>query len=183
MGKTVVVYESKYGSTKKYAQCLAQEIKCDLFERSEIGINQLTDYENIVYGGGLYASGIAGISLITKNYEKIKDKNIMVFTVGLASTHDKEIFVPIIEKNFSKEMSDNIKFFHLRGRMDYSKLSFMHKTMMKMLKATIDKKKPEELTGEDKEFLATYGEKIDFTDRTTLQPLILHINKHIYGKI
>ncbi|WP_416199124.1 flavodoxin domain-containing protein [Sporanaerobacter sp.] len=83
---------------------------------------------------------IAVISIITRNYESLRDKRIIVFTVGFASTDREEVFLPIIEKNFSKEMCDNIKFFHLRGGIDYKKLGLIHKSMMAMLKIAISKK-------------------------------------------
>lgn len=172
MNNIVVVYESKYGNTKKYAEWIAEEAKADLIEKSAININKLLEYDTIVYGGGLYASGIAGISIITKNYEKIKDKKIIVFTVGLASTDREEVFTPIIEKNFSKDMYENIKFFHLRGGIDYKKLGLIHRSMMAMLKKTICKKDPNELSNEDKELLATYGKKVDFVDRDTIVPIL-----------
>ena len=175
MSNTVVVYESKYGSTKKYAQWIAEEIKADLFEKSKMDIPKLKEYDTIVYGGGLYASGIAGVSIIVKNYEKIKDKRIVVFTVGLASTDREEVFIPIIEKNFSKEMRENIKFFHLRGGIDYKKLGLVHKSMMAMLKTMISRKDVNELSDDDKELLDTYGKRVDFIDKNTIAPLVLFL--------
>lgn len=132
----------------------------------------LTRYDTIIYGGGLYASGIAGISTISKNFETLKDKRIMVFTVGLASTDREEVFYPIIEKNFTKEMRNHIKFFHLRGGIDYKELGIIHKSMMAMLRMVISRKKSNELSDDDSELLATYGKRVDFTDKNTLKPLL-----------
>lgn len=175
MNNIAIVYKSKYGSTKKYAQWIAEETKGDFFECSEIGAKKLMEYDTIVYGGGLYASGIAGISIITKNFEILKEKKIIVFTVGLASTDREEVFLPIIEKCFSKEMRDNIKFFHLRGGIDYKKLGIIHRSMMAMLKIIISKKSSNELLDDDRELLATYGKKVDFTDKNTIKPLLLFL--------
>lgn len=172
MNNTVVVYESKYGSTKRYAQWIAEETKADLVKRSEMSVDSLMEYDTIIYGGGLYASGIIGSSIISKNYERIKDKRIIVFTVGLASTDEEEVFTPIIEKNFSKDMLEKIKFFHLRGAIDYKKLGLIHKSMMAMLKTMICKKDENELSNDDKELLATYGSKVDFVDKNTIVPLL-----------
>ena len=173
MDKIAVVYKSKYGSTKKYAQWIADDAKAVLYECSQVDINKLMEYDTIIYGGGLYASGIAGVSIITKNYNLIKDKSIIVFTVGLADPENKEIFTNVIEKNFpSEEMRKSIKFFHLRGGIDYKRLGIIHKSMMAMLKIMLSKKDASELSNEDKELLATYGGKVDFTDRTTIKPLI-----------
>lgn len=175
MNNTVVIYKSKYGSTKKYAQWIAEETETDLFERSEIGPKKLAEYDTIIYGGGLYAGGIAGVSVITQNYEILKNKRIIIFTVGLASTDKGEVFYPIIEKNFPEKMRRNIKFFHLRGGIDYKELEIIHKIMMAMLKTVLSMKKPDKLTDDDRELLATYGGKVDFTDKNTLAPLLLYL--------
>ncbi len=175
MNKTAVVYKSKYGSTKKYAKSISERLNADLFEQSDIKTESLAGYDTIVYGAGLYASGINGISLITKNFDKLKNKNLIVFTVGLAATDDKEIFEPIIKKNFTEDMRSCITFFHLRGGIDYKKLNFLHKNMMGMLKKMVAKKKEEKLTDEDKMMLKTYGEKVDFTDIASADPLISYV--------
>lgn len=172
MSKLVVIYKSKYGSTKKYAEWIADELKGDLLEHSKIKAGDLINYDTIIYGGGLYAGGIGGISLITKNFEYLKEKNLIIFTVGLAPTGNKEIFTPIIEKNCTEEMRQQIQFFNLRGWINYKKLSLIHKLMMGMLKKTLAKKKSEELSNDDKQFLETYGKKVDFTDIQTIQPLV-----------
>lgn len=177
MNKVAVIYKSVYGSTKKYAEWISSELNADLFEHSDVKIQNLSSYDTIVLGGGLYASGINGISLISKNFDTLKNKNLIIFTVGLASTDDKEIFKPIIEKNCTEEMRKKIQFFHLRGGIDYKKLNFLHKSMMAMLKTMVSKKKTEELTEDDKMMLATYGDKVDFTDKNTIEPLVSYVKK------
>lgn len=173
MNKIAVVYKSRYGSTAKYAKWIAEELKADLYDCYQIDLKKLQEYSTIIYGVGLYASGIAGVSIITKNYDILKNKKIIVFTVGLASTDNKEIFIPIIDKNFpTKEMKDKINFFHFRGGIDYKKLGIIHKFMMAMLKGMQSRRDVNDLSPEDKEFLATYGEKIDFTDKDAIKPLI-----------
>lgn len=32
MKKTAVIYKTKYGSTKKYAEWIAQNLSCDIFD-------------------------------------------------------------------------------------------------------------------------------------------------------
>ncbi|WP_034600676.1 flavodoxin domain-containing protein [Clostridiisalibacter paucivorans] len=175
MNKIAIIYKSKYGSTKKYAQWIANESHGDLLEVSEVEIKDLLLYNTVIFGGGLYASGINGVSIITKNFERLKDKNIIVFTVGLASTDDIDIFKPIIEKNFSNGMAERIKFFHFRGGIDYKNLSFTHKAMMAMLKKIVSKKKPDEMSKDDKDMLESYGKKVDFTNIDAIEPLIMYI--------
>lgn len=176
--KNVVVYKTKYGHTKRYAEWLSESLSCDLYESSSIKSEDLLNYDNIIYGGGLYASGILGVDLITKSFDKLKNKNIVVFTVGLADPNIKEQFVPIINKNFTEEMQDKINVFHLRGGIDYKKLGIVHKAMMAALKKMVSNKK-DDMTDEDKLMLQTYGDEVDFTDKNTIEPIVQFINTFI----
>lgn len=178
MGNIIVVYQSKYGSTKKYAEWLAEELSCDLIEKKNISIEKLLEYDTIIYGGGLYAGGISGINLITKNFDKLSNKNLILFTCGLADTNNKENIDSIknsISKILSVEMQDKIKIFHLRGGIDYKKLNFVHKAMMKIMYNMLCKKDAETLKNDDKDLIATYGDVVDFTNKTTIKPIVEYV--------
>ncbi len=94
MKKTVVIYKSSYGSTKKYAEWIAQELKCDLFDTNKVKDDMLVDYDIIIFGGGLYASGINGIALIKSSFSSLRDKDVIVFTVGLADPEKSRLHLP-----------------------------------------------------------------------------------------
>lgn len=182
MGKVIVVYKSKYGSTKKYAQWLAEELSCDLVENKKITADKLLNYDTIIYGGGLYAGGVNGINLVTNNLDKLSNKKLILFTCGLADTTNKENIDSIknsISKILSKEMQDKIKVFHLRGSIDYKKLNFVHRAMMKMMYNMLCKRDPETLKNDDKDLIATYGSIVDFTDKSTIKPIIEYVNKSL----
>lgn len=178
--KTVVIYKSPYGTTKQYAQWISQALQADLFEQSKIKSNDLCKYDVIIYGGGLYAGGISGVSLITKNFDQIKDKKIVVFTVGIADPKNKENVEHIrqsAQKIFGDEMQDKITLFHLRGGIDYSQLGFVHQSMMGMMKKMLSKKAEEDMTDEDKQMLETYGKKVEFTNQNTIGPLVEFVSQ------
>lgn len=179
MKKTVVVYKSHYGFTKTYAKWLSESLKCDIFEASKVNKKKLLDYDIIIFGGGLYASGIGGFSLITKNFDTLKEKDLVVFTVGLADPQIKEQFEPIIKKNFTDEMKQRIKIFHLRGGIDYKKLGFVHKKMMGMMNKMLLKKPEAQRTDEDVLFIKTYGDRVDFSDKGTIEPILSYLNSLI----
>lgn len=60
--KIAVIYKSKYGNTKKYAQWIAEEANADLFEHSEVDAKKLVEYDAIAYGGDCMQ-----VELITRN--------------------------------------------------------------------------------------------------------------------
>ena len=72
MDNILVIYKSIYGSTKKYAKWIAEDLNCNVVEVKKVKIKDLENYKTIIYGGGLYASGISGVSFIKKNYNKLK---------------------------------------------------------------------------------------------------------------
>jgi len=76
--KTAVIYKSKYGAAKKYAEWIAGELECEILEHSKGSASELSKCDLIIYGGGLYAGMISGIGLVTKN----PCKNLVVFTHG-----------------------------------------------------------------------------------------------------
>ncbi|MCL2198438.1 MAG: flavodoxin domain-containing protein [Defluviitaleaceae bacterium] len=170
MSKIAVIYKSKYGMTKRYAEWISEALNAPVFEASNIKPSQLGDYDTVIYGGGLYANGIDGVKLVTQN----PCKALIVFTVGLADPKITD-YTPILEKTFSPEQLSKTKTFHLRGGIDYKKLSLIHKGMMAMVKKAVDKKAPDKRTSDDIGILETYGKAVDFTDKATIKPLVDYV--------
>lgn len=167
--KTVVVYRSSTGFTKNYATWLSEELKCDLFEGRKTKIDDLLKYDNIIYGGGLYAVGINGIKLITKNIDKLKGKKIIVFAVG-ASPIREETTKQLREANIPTELSSQIKFFYLRGGFDYNRLSPFMKLLMNLKKLQV--KATQDNNPDAKGFLASYERPMDFTNKKYIKPIL-----------
>jgi menaquinone-dependent protoporphyrinogen IX oxidase len=172
MSNIAVVYKSQYGTTRQYAAWIAEALGARLFEASEVKAAQLADYDAVIYGGGLYAGGIDGIAAVTKHPCKL----LAVFTVGLADPAETD-YTEIIKKNLTPEQLARTKIFHLRGGIDYKRLSLVHKGMMAMMKKMITKNPEANLSGDDKLFLETYGGQIDFTDQGTIEPLLRFVRE------
>lgn len=175
MDKTVVIFESKYGATRQYARWIAEALSCPLFERRAFRPRDLAQYETIIYGGGLYAGSVNGIKFLTKNWDLISGKRVVLFTCGLADPSDPENVSTIrnaLSKALPPEIIEQIQLFHLRGSINYSALSLVHKFMMAMLRKMLLKKDPLSLRKEDKLLLDTYGKYVDFTAQESIQPLI-----------
>lgn len=167
--KKVVVYRSGSGFTKNYATWLAQELKCELRQGKETKVNHLLAYDTIIYGGGLYATGISGLKLITKNYEQLKDKKIIVFAVG-ASPVREETTEFVHKGNIPAEMFDKVKFFYLRGGFDYNRLNPIMKFLMKLRKLQLQMiKNPD---SDAKGMIASYEHPLDFTNIKYIKPIL-----------
>ena len=59
---TIIIYKSKYGSTETYAHWIAEALSCEMRDAKSVKIDDLLKYDTIIYGGGLYAEIIAGVT-------------------------------------------------------------------------------------------------------------------------
>ena len=110
---TIVIYKSKYGSTKQYAKWISERLNCKMFDAKDVKVNDLLKYDTIIYGGGLYAEVIAGVTLITKNIEKLKDKKIIVYTTGITPINVRDYYDDmVIKKNFKFDIEGKIKVYN-----------------------------------------------------------------------
>jgi menaquinone-dependent protoporphyrinogen IX oxidase len=167
--KVVVVYRSKSGYTKNYATWLSEELQCDLFEGTKVKIEDLTKYDTIIYGAGMYAVGIRGIKLITKNFELLKNKKLIVFAVG-ATPVRAETTEEVRKINIPEEQADRIKFFYLRGGFDYNRLTTFDKFLMTLFKIKLKHVKNPD--ADTKGMLASYTHPLDFTNKKNLEPIL-----------
>ena len=170
--KSVVIYKSKSGFVKKYAQWIADRLSCDLYEASSITADELKNYDTIIFGGGLYAVGINGIKIIKQNLEQLKHKNLVVFASG-ASPGRKENIDEVINGNFTKEQLNYIKFFYMRGGFDYSKLKISDRFLMILLKLKLKIKKNH--TPDERGMLAAYEHPADFTREQNIEELVEYV--------
>lgn len=177
--KTVVLYRSKSGFAKKYAEWIAEALSADIFEASKVTSNIFAGYDTVIYGGGLYAVGINGVKLITNNLDKLEGKKIVVFASG-ASPFREESLTEVKNRNFSAEQQKKIQFFYLRGGFNYHKLTVIDKILMTLLKLKIKHKikKKIELTADEKGMYAAFEKPVDFTNKDKINELISYVNSN-----
>ncbi len=172
----IIIYGSHYGTTKQYAEELSRKtnIEAISFEK----VKEINSYDKIIYLGGLYAGGVLGMSKTLKKLNNISNKTIILATIGLADPTDEKNINNIrnnIKNQLQKEIFEKAKIFHLRGGIDYSKLNFVHKTMMKLLYNAVKNVSQEKQTAENRAMIETYNKKVDFIDFSSLDKIINEI--------
>jgi len=167
----VVIYKTKYGSTKTYAEWIAEELGCSAIDAKKVKIDDLLQYDTIVYGGGLYAEIINGVTLITKNIEKLRDKKIIIYTTGITPSDVREYYDgEVIEKNFKNGVPENIKIFNFLGKMIQKELTPVHYAAIVSLKKIMSaKKNPSDMV---KLLLELCDADGDFSDRESIKELV-----------
>lgn len=170
MKKGIIIYQSKYGATKKYAEWLQNRTDFQCVKTQEAKMDEVAQYGTIVLCGGIYASGIAGISFLKKNIDRLKNKKIAILCVG-ASPYDERALVEIKVHNLTGNLRD-IPLFYGRGAYDESKMRFMDRTMCKLLQKSVAKKDPGTYEPWMKALMCAAGQSCDWTDQKYLAPLL-----------
>ena len=172
----IIIYGSNYGTTEQYAKELSKRTNIEAI--SFENVQEINKYDKIIYIGGLYAGGVLGMSKTLRKLTNIQNKTIILATVGLADPTDEKNINNIrnnIKVQISKEIYDKAKIFHLRGGIDYSKLKFFHKTMMKLLYNAVKNIPQEKLSAENKAMIKTYNKKVNFVNFSDLDKIISEI--------
>ena len=175
MAKVLIIYSSKYGSTKKYAEWIAKELNGSILDINNIDKNSLSENDIIILGISLYPEKIKGINFLEKYNELMKNKRLIIFSCGMANFNNPKNVESVnkrLGKVIPKEIFEKIRIFCLRGSIDYKKMNFKDRVLMGLMKKSISKKKTNELNEEDKLLLETYGNKADFMDKNNIKDLI-----------
>lgn len=168
--KGILLYKSRYGATEKYARWISEETGFDCVGTQGAKASVLQDYDVIILGGGIYASDIADLSFLKKNIEALKEKQIIVFSVG-ASPYDEDPFQEIVNHNMKDKLSD-IPCFYCRGAWDMDKMSFMDRNLCKLLRKAVAKKDPTDYQFWEKALMAAGENSCDWTDKGYIEPIL-----------
>lgn len=168
--KGIVIYKSKYGSTKKYAEWIVEETGYDISEISKVKKSDMDNYDVIVLGGGIYAMGIAGLSLLKKNPELVHEKKVFVFCNG-ASPYEEEAYKEVKEHNMKDQLKD-VPVFYFRGAFDMESMGLIDRNLCKMLQRAVAKKDPKDYAVWEKALVEAGNSKCDWTDKKYIEPLV-----------
>jgi menaquinone-dependent protoporphyrinogen IX oxidase len=171
--KTIVIYNSKTGFTKKYALWIAEKANAECVELNEAKKMDLDSYNAIVFGGWALGGSISKLGWFKKNISRWSDKKLIAFCVGASPAENPEID-ETLPKNFSKEELEIVKWFYCPGGLDYEKMSatsrMMMKTFVKVLKAKKNK------TEMDIEQIRIMSSSYDISDIKYIEPIIDYLN-------
>lgn len=169
----IIIYGSCYGTARQYAEKLGK--KTHISVKPYKDISHLDGYNTIVYIGALYAGGVLGMKETFGKLTSVQGKNIIIVTVGLADPTDTKN-IENIRNNMQRQLSHSVfkhaHIHHLRGGIDYSRLSLKHKTMMWMVYMKSRKIPKEERTAEIRAMIETYNKQVNFVDFNSLESII-----------
>ncbi len=171
----IILYQSKYGATKKYAEWLSEATGFECAETKKADIRKISGYDTIIMGGAIYASGIAGLPFLKKHIGKLSGRKIAVFCC-CASPYEENAFRQVREFNMKGDLAA-VPLFYTRGAWNPEAMSFKDRTLCNMLRKAVAKKDPKDYEVWERAIMEAGEEKCDWTDKKYLEPIIEWIDQ------
>lgn len=172
--KTMVIYHSQTGFTKRYAEWIAEETGADCVELSAAKKKDLTAYEAIIFGSWACAGSISKISWFKGNIDKWADKKLIAFCVGGSPINNPEIKTAL-NRNFNESERKRVKTFYCPGGFNYEKMSAPSKLVMKMFVKMLKAKKDK--TEEEQVMAKMISSSYDISDKKYIEPILQYLKK------
>ena len=100
----IIIYASKYGNSKRYAEELSR--RCGIEAKSIKKVKNINDYDTIIFLGSVFASKIMGLNKIMKKLSYNK-QNIIIASVGVADPAVKEN-TDLLKKGIKTQVTEAI---------------------------------------------------------------------------
>lgn len=165
--KKIVVYNSKRGSTKRYAQMLAEEIDAKAVELKKFNAKRAAA-DIIVFGSWLFANQLKGLAAFERKVKKSSAKTIY-FCCGY--TPESQKFT-----QYLKARNQINELFYLRGKTDLSRIKGSDESIIKSVMRELTLIAPSQLTDEENSILAAVVHNVDYVDRRKLLPIKSYID-------
>lgn len=157
---TLIIYHSKTGFSQRYAQWLAEDLRCEAIPYQNRKSADLGKYGTVILIGGLYAGNMSGLGWLKK--QPLSGKRTAAVAVG-CSPIDWPGQAESLEKLFG---GTEIKGFYCQGGLAYDRMGVVDRAMMAALRATL-KNKPEM-----KDMLDGISRSFDGSKREYLAPVV-----------
>lgn len=163
----MIIYASKYGSTKAYADLLGERL-----ELPTVSFDEVTSISSdlVIFLGSVFAGKLHGLSDLLPLIPR--SARLIVTSVGMSNPNLAGVRAKLDAAIASQLNGRGADVFHLRGIIDYPNLKLHHRAMLsavhKKMIAIPREKRDEAVT----DFLDSYGRKADYFDPASLTPIV-----------
>ncbi len=168
--KTIVIYTSQTGFTKKYAEWISEaEKEADCVELSAAGRMSLDGYDAVIFGGWACGGSIKGLDRLKKYIAGWHGKKLIVFCVGASPAND-EVILPALRKNFTEYELEQVELFYCPGGICWEKMPPVSRVMMKIFLKMLKSKKNK--SADEVEMIKMISFSYDISDRSYIEPIL-----------
>ncbi|WP_026498777.1 flavodoxin domain-containing protein [Butyrivibrio sp. WCD2001] len=174
--KTLVIYTSQTGFTKRYAEWLADRAGADLLDLKDAqkkSAEYFDDYDAICYGGWAMAEKIVKSKWFLEKAVNWKNKCLAMFCVGGTPNGDHMVDL-LLQNALTDEQREYIKVFYCQGGMNYEKMKAPTRITMKMFVSSLRNKK--DLPEDKKIMFDRMATSYDISDIRYIEPIAAYLS-------
>jgi len=165
----IIIYcNSKTGFTKRYADWIADELKCDVLSFKDFSKKVISKDNIIIFGSRVHAGRIECLNKIKTCFSD--KKNLIVFVTGATPVLETSAIGKIWAANFTDNEIRTIPHFYLQSGLNYEKMGLIDRTIMRIVAKLIDKKKDKNET--EKGFGKAIKKSYDISSKEYIEPLL-----------
>lgn len=169
--KTIVVYKSKTGITKRYAQWIAEELKCDISDYDNFSLTLIDMYDLVIFGSRVHAGKVDGLKQMKSIL--INSTKMIVFATGGTPSAAEDTVNAIWKSSLSEVEMSKIPHFYMQGGLNYEKMGATDRIIMKTLARVLNSKKGK--SSEEIGCEQVIGSSYDLSSRECIIPLIQYV--------
>ncbi len=128
----IVLYESRYGAAKQYAQWISKRLNLTVKPASHLSQRELAACDFIIAGSSIYMGKILLRNWLHKNETALRSKKLMLFIVGAAPATETKKVEKYFTDNIPPALLKPGNHFYLQGKSVFSELSLSDKIFSKM---------------------------------------------------
>ncbi len=127
----IIIYQSKYGSTKQYAHWLKEETGFEAYDLIHSPLEAISNADLVILGCSIFADKPKMATWINENWDYFQDKKLILYTTS-GSPPTSERIHQGFKDSFADDIRDSIKYFPLGGKYVYKDLTLLDKLIMKL---------------------------------------------------
>lgn len=168
--KAIVIYHSRTGFTRRYAEWIAEAAGCQAVSYEKRGEIKLDAYDAILFGSWVHAGKIRRLDWLKRQLPGLKGRRVIVFAVGAMPMGDGQDAGKMFEQNFSEEERAQVRCFYLQGGLNYERMGTMDRMMMAMFRKMLARQP------ESAQMANQIAKSYDCASRDAIRPLLEALN-------
>lgn len=173
--KTVIIYTSQTGFTKRYANWLAEKVQGDILTIDEAKKKKddfYKAYDAIVYGGWAMAGSVVQSKWFLEKTAIWKEKKLAIFCVGASPLENPDVETAL-HNLLTDAQREYIKAFYCQGGLDYSKMKMPSKLAMKAFASMLAKNKNP--SASEQKMAEMISQSYDISDEKYVEPIVEYL--------
>ena len=141
--KTLIIYTSQTGFTKRYAEWISQGLNGEMMELKDakkMDDSFFASFDAILYGGWTMGGKVVNADWFLLRAKEWRDKRLAIFVVGASPRANPDVDA-FLETFLSEEQKEYIGLFYCQGGISYERMNLASKLMMKSFSTMLLKKK------------------------------------------